>query len=68
LPAIVATPGITTIRQPLREMGLLAAEWVLKAINARYQKKAHTPQLHLAPPQLVARMSTAKPGGETKRD
>jgi DNA-binding LacI/PurR family transcriptional regulator len=68
LPAIVATPGITTIRQPLREMGLLAAEWVLKAINARYHKKAHTPQLHLAPPQLVERMSTAKPAGKTRRD
>jgi LacI family transcriptional regulator len=27
LPAAVATPGITTIRQPLKEMGLLAAEW-----------------------------------------
>jgi len=29
LPAAVATPGITTIRQPLREMGLLAADWVV---------------------------------------
>jgi LacI family transcriptional regulator, galactose operon repressor len=68
LPAIVATPGITTIRQPLREMGLLAAEWVMKAINPRYQKKAHTPQLHLAPPELVPRMSTAKPGEKSRRD
>ncbi|HEY3988505.1 MAG TPA: LacI family DNA-binding transcriptional regulator [Acidobacteriaceae bacterium] len=62
LPATVATPGITTIRQPLGEMGLLAAEWVVKEIEARYQKKAHAPRLHLAPPQLVTRMSTAKPG------
>ena len=35
LPAAVATPGITTIRQPLKEMGLLAVEWVLKALDAQ---------------------------------
>ena len=29
LPAAVSTPGITTIRQPLKEMGLLASEWTL---------------------------------------
>jgi LacI family transcriptional regulator len=61
LPATVATPGITTIRQPLADMGLLAGRWVVKAIEARYQKKPHAPQLHLAPPQLIARASTTKP-------
>jgi DNA-binding LacI/PurR family transcriptional regulator len=60
LPATVATPGITTIRQPLADMGLLAARWVVKAIDARYQKKPQAPQLHLAPPQLVVRASTTK--------
>lgn len=68
LPAIVATPGITTIRQPLGDMGLLAAEWTMKAINARQQKKPHKPQLHLAPPQLVVRMSTATPSRKKRRD
>ena len=34
LPAAVATPGITTIRQPLKEMGLLAAEWMLEALQS----------------------------------
>ena len=34
LPAVVSTPGITTIRQPLKEMGLLAAEWALEAIKS----------------------------------
>jgi DNA-binding LacI/PurR family transcriptional regulator len=46
LPAAVATPAITTVRQPLREMGLLAAEWVLDAIEAREQKREKTPRLH----------------------
>lgn len=32
LPATVATPGIITIRQPLTEMGLLAAQWVVKGL------------------------------------
>jgi DNA-binding LacI/PurR family transcriptional regulator len=60
LPATVATPGITTIRQPLADMGLLAARWVVNAIDARHQKKPQAPQLHLAPPQLVVRASTTK--------
>lgn len=63
LPAAVATPGITTIRQPLREMGLLAADWMVKAIEARYQRQTPALQLHLAPPQLVVRTSTARPNG-----
>jgi DNA-binding LacI/PurR family transcriptional regulator len=33
LPAPVATPGITTIRQPLTEMGLLTAQWVVEALS-----------------------------------
>jgi DNA-binding LacI/PurR family transcriptional regulator len=34
LPAAVATPALTTIRQPLREMGLMSAERVAEAIKA----------------------------------
>ena len=60
-PAAVATPGITTIRQPTREMGLLAAKWVLEGVAAREQGGALAPRLHLAQPQLVARMSTTCP-------
>lgn len=67
LPAAVATPGITTIRQPLREMGLLASEWVVEAIKAREQKKEQKPRLHRAPPELVVRMSSAKPPVRKKR-
>jgi DNA-binding LacI/PurR family transcriptional regulator len=67
LPAEVSTPGITTIRQPLREMGLLASEWVVDAIKARELRREQRPRLHRAPPELVVRMSSAKPAGRRKR-
>lgn len=60
LPAVVATPGITTIRQPLKEMGLLASEWTLQAINAREEPAAKPVKLYKAPPELVVRMSTGR--------
>ena len=61
LPAAVATPGMTTIRQPLKEMGLLAAEWVLRTVKAREKGIEKAPELHKAIPELVVRMSTAQP-------
>ncbi|HEY1900834.1 MAG TPA: LacI family DNA-binding transcriptional regulator [Terracidiphilus sp.] len=67
LPAEVATPGITTVRQPLREMGLLASEWVVDAIEARELKKEQKPRLHRASPELVVRMSSTAPAGKKKR-
>lgn len=60
LPATVSTPGITTIRQPLKEMGLLASEWTLQAINAREQQTAKPVHLYKAPPELVVRSSTSR--------
>lgn len=67
LPAEVSTPGITTIRQPLREMGLLASEWVVDAIKARELRREQKPRLLRAPPELVVRMSSAAPAGRRKR-
>jgi DNA-binding LacI/PurR family transcriptional regulator len=67
LPAEVSTPAITTVRQPLKEMGLLAAEWVLDAIEAREQRREQTVRLHRSPPELVVRMSTASPPGRKRR-
>lgn len=61
LPALVATPGITTIRQPMKEMGLLAAEWVLEALKARERGTEQPARLYKAPPELVVRMSTSRP-------
>jgi DNA-binding LacI/PurR family transcriptional regulator len=60
LPAAVATPGITTIRQPLNEMGLLASEWTMAAINVRDKGGSSPARLFKAPPELVVRMSTAR--------
>ncbi len=61
LPAAVATPAITTIHQPLNEMGLLAANWMLEAVDAREHGTVQTPRLHQAEPALVVRKSTAAP-------
>jgi LacI family transcriptional regulator len=58
LPAKVSTPAITTIRQPLHEMGLQAAEQALLAIKRT--SKDEKPRLLKATPQLVQRMSTGK--------
>lgn len=60
LPAAVSTPGITTIRQPLKEMGLLASEWTLEAINSREQFANHPAKIYKAPPELVVRRSTRR--------
>jgi LacI family transcriptional regulator len=61
LPAVVATPGITTIHQPLKEMGLLAAQSVLGAIEKREQGTENSVLLHKAIPELVVRGSTSPP-------
>jgi len=64
LPAEVATPAMSTIRQPLREMGLEAAEHVLHAIRSG-PAKVEKPCLHQTNPELVVRMSTAPPPATT---
>lgn len=58
LPTAVATPGITTIRQPLREMGMQAAEWVMHATGDRKLGTGDAPNLYKAQPELVVRAST----------
>jgi LacI family transcriptional regulator len=61
LQAEVATPGLTTIRQPLREMGLQAAEWVLNALRTRGPEKSTAALRHMSPPELIVRNSSARP-------
>jgi DNA-binding LacI/PurR family transcriptional regulator len=61
LPAEVATPAITTIRQPLKEMGMQAAEWVMQAIAKRGRGMDEAPRLYKAQPELVVRDSTSVP-------
>jgi LacI family transcriptional regulator len=67
LPAEVATPGITTIRQPLKEMGLQAAKWMLEALERKVDR---APRLYEASPELVVRTSSARPArqkGKSKK-
>jgi DNA-binding LacI/PurR family transcriptional regulator len=57
LSAPFGIPSLTTIRQPLREMGKMGAESLLKRIN---HPKAPYPQRVIVQPELVIRESTAR--------
>ncbi len=59
LPAEVATPAMTTIRQPLRAMGLEAARRVLEEIGKAPRRGDS--MLHQTSPELVVRMSSVPP-------
>ncbi len=61
LPAAMATPGITTIRQPLNEMGVLAAQSLLEALDRRGETRIRKGPLHRLAPDLVVRRPTAPP-------
>jgi len=65
LPAQVATPSITTIRQPMKEMGQLAASWVLDALSDRGEESPA--RFFKAPPELVVRMSSVPPGARSDK-
>jgi DNA-binding LacI/PurR family transcriptional regulator len=62
--AAVSTPGLTTIRQPMEQMGSLAAGWVLESLDTpKPPQPAVSPPilsatLHLLKPELVVRGST----------
>lgn len=64
--AAVSTPGLTTIRQPMEQMGSLAAGWVLESLDTpKPPQPAVSPPilsatLHLLEPELVVRGSTRK--------
>jgi DNA-binding LacI/PurR family transcriptional regulator len=53
--AAYQNPGLTTVRQPLREMGRIAAEILLKRIN-RPGSELH--DKHIVEPELVVRETT----------
>ena len=55
--AAFQNPGLTTVRQPLREMGMIAAETLLRRINA--PKRTPYPKTITVEPELVVRASTA---------
>jgi DNA-binding LacI/PurR family transcriptional regulator len=56
--AAFQNPALTTVRQPLREMGLIAAETLLKRITA--PEKAPYPKEIVVEPELMVRASTAR--------
>jgi DNA-binding LacI/PurR family transcriptional regulator len=56
--AAFQNPPLTTVRQPLREMGLIAAETLLKRITA--PEKAPYPKEIVVEPELIVRASTAQ--------
>lgn len=57
--AAYQSPGLTTIRQPLREMGMTAAATLVRRIGA--DKKADYPHNIVVEPELIVRGSTAPP-------
>jgi LacI family transcriptional regulator len=58
--AALSTPAITTVRQPMLDMGCLAAKLVLEAIASGKPASPPGKLLHLLPPELVERDSTRK--------
>jgi len=60
--AAFQNPALTTIRQPLREMGALAAQTLLSRINASPGKTY--PKVISVEPELVLRSSTAPAPGD----
>ncbi len=61
LPASVCTPGLTTTRQPLEEMGQLAAQCLLETLNPIEDNHKRRSRLQMLAPELVVRASTAPP-------
>jgi DNA-binding LacI/PurR family transcriptional regulator len=56
--AAFQNPGLTTVRQPLRHMGVIAAETLLRRISA--PAKSPYPKVITVEPELVVRDSTTK--------
>jgi hypothetical protein len=49
-------------------MGLLAAGWMLEALEEREHGTPQKPKLHKAQPELVRRMSTARAAKARRKD
>jgi LacI family transcriptional regulator len=56
--ASISTPGLTTIRQPMEEMGAITAQCVLAKMAVQDDVTDTTPLLQMLPPSLVVREST----------
>jgi len=56
--AAFSTPAITTVCQPMEEMGMIGTEWILKSLEREEESDANEPVLKLLPPSIVIRNST----------
>jgi len=61
LPAALTTPALSTIRQPLREMGLQAARWILEEVSASESGRKREARTYMGQLELVARSSSGPP-------
>jgi LacI family transcriptional regulator, galactose operon repressor len=57
-PAAFSTPALTTMCQPMEEMGIIGAEWVLASIGQDEEKRSTSPILKLLSPTILVRDST----------
>lgn len=57
-PAALSTPAITTVCQPMEEMGAIGAEWILGSIRQDEETRSTTPVLKLLPSSILIRDST----------
>jgi DNA-binding LacI/PurR family transcriptional regulator len=57
--AAFQNPGLTTVRQPLRTMGILAAEAIVRQIAAPAERSSS--RQVVVDPELVVRESTCPP-------
>jgi LacI family transcriptional regulator len=58
--AALSTPGITTIRQPMEEMGSVATHRLLEVLRENGDQREVSADLQLLPPSLVLRDSTSQ--------
>ena len=58
----LASPSLTTVRQPLEAMGNLAVNMVMEGINAKVEKRDWTAAQQKVNPELVIRESTRAAG------
>ena len=70
--AALASPGLTTMRQPMEQMGEAAAGWILECLPQDGSAPAKLPPRLVMAPELVRRHSTRALGSknplDTKRD
>ena len=64
--AAYQNPGLTTVRQPLHTMGMLAAEAIVRRIEA--PEEAQSAHQIMVDPELIVRESTGIPRGSSRRE